>query len=288
MKRLTARGIALAQALRKEGIPVIESYPGAAQDIMNIPRKRAGLEFLEMGLAEFGVTGPFLKAAVSHDELDAITSAIVGALFWSGKFERLGEEEFGDEGLVIPDLEADATQWSSRRVIGISGSLASGKTTLARLLEKRGFAYGRYSAVIETIVRENGRIPSRDILQMEGDRIHRELGQRWLGRKLLSTLSRHGNLVIDGLRFPEDHAFLVELYGPAFLHIHMSASQADRRDRYIARGGTAEEFALASAHDVEARVEELKGLAHYVYTGSALQEHTISEIVLASSASACR
>jgi len=61
MRRLTGRGIRLAGLFRSHGIPVIESYPGAAQDIMNIPRKRAGLEFLEQGLAEFGVSGGFLR-----------------------------------------------------------------------------------------------------------------------------------------------------------------------------------------------------------------------------------
>src|SRR5207302_6513839 len=87
MQNLTARGIRLANALRSMGVPVIESYPGAAQDIMGIPRKRASLEYLKDGLADFGIEGDFITNKVSHDELDAITSAIVGVFFWSGKFE---------------------------------------------------------------------------------------------------------------------------------------------------------------------------------------------------------
>ena len=87
MQRLTERGIRLASHFRALGIPVIESYPGAAQDIMDIPRKRAGLEHLVTGLADFGLKGAFEKNGASHDELDAITSAIVGLFFWSGKFE---------------------------------------------------------------------------------------------------------------------------------------------------------------------------------------------------------
>ena len=39
MQRLTARGIRLAGTLRQRGLPVIESYPGAAQDIMRIPAR---------------------------------------------------------------------------------------------------------------------------------------------------------------------------------------------------------------------------------------------------------
>ena len=42
MQGLTRRGMRLAERLRSMGIPVIESYPGAAQDILGIPRKGAG------------------------------------------------------------------------------------------------------------------------------------------------------------------------------------------------------------------------------------------------------
>ncbi|MBE0616456.1 MAG: DUF429 domain-containing protein, partial [Proteobacteria bacterium] len=50
MQNLTARGIRLAKELRAMGIPVIESYPGAAQDIMDIPRKGQSVELLAFGL----------------------------------------------------------------------------------------------------------------------------------------------------------------------------------------------------------------------------------------------
>ena len=136
MQQLTARGIRLAKELRSKGLPVIESYPGAAQDIMGIPRKRAGLEYLKGGLAAFGISGKFLDAKVSHDEVDAVTSAAVGLFFWSGKFEALGNEE--EEFLIVPDLEIRPGPWRRRAVIGTSGSIASGKTTGARFIETKG------------------------------------------------------------------------------------------------------------------------------------------------------
>ena len=77
MQKLTRRGIQLATKFRKLGIPVIESYPGAAQDILAIPRKRAGLNYLADALAEFGIFDNFTEKQISHDELDAITSSIV-------------------------------------------------------------------------------------------------------------------------------------------------------------------------------------------------------------------
>ncbi len=114
MQRLTARGIKLAGQFRELGIPVIESYPGAAQDIMNIPRKGDGLGYLIKGLHDFGIRGKFFTDKVAHDEVDAITSAVVGLFFWSGKFEALGNDN--EEYLIIPDLEQDSTtcHWDQR------------------------------------------------------------------------------------------------------------------------------------------------------------------------------
>ena len=60
---------------------------GAAQDILDIPRKNKGIEKLASALAEYGIVG---NLAVTHDELDAITSAIVGILYLKGDYEALG------------------------------------------------------------------------------------------------------------------------------------------------------------------------------------------------------
>jgi predicted nuclease with RNAse H fold len=103
MQRLTFRGMQLAKRLRRAGIRVIESYPGAAQDIMQIPRKHAGLPYLKNGLKEFGMKeGKWYKENVSHDELDAITSAIVGLFYLGGMYEGLGNDK--EEYLVIPKI----------------------------------------------------------------------------------------------------------------------------------------------------------------------------------------
>lgn len=149
MQALTARGIRLAKTLRSLGLPVIESYPGAAQDIMNIPRKRASLAQLKGGLGLFGIKGEFLTSRVTHDEVDAITSAVVGIFHWSGKFEALGNDK--EDYLIIPDLDKDADPWRNRRVIGISGPISAGKTTAAHHLESRSFATVQSEVQVITI-----------------------------------------------------------------------------------------------------------------------------------------
>jgi len=188
MQRLTERGMRLAAALRQRGLAVIESYPGAAQDVMGIPRKRASLAMLEDGLAEFGVSGRFLTHPVSHDELDAITSAVVGVFFWSGRFESLGDGE--GEALIIPDLDKFAPQWAEHLVIGISGRIRGGITAIAHHFAATHCAYAAgYSPLNRTRTPEIAWSDSRPI--------------------------------ICPIRRAADRAAMIERYGPAFKHVHL-------------------------------------------------------------------
>jgi dephospho-CoA kinase len=251
----------LAKRFRDLGYPVIESYPGAAQDIMRIPRKRQGLEYLEGGLAAFGVSGPYIKGGVSHDELDAITSAVVGVFFWAAMYERLGRDPLGDEALIIPDLRVDFEARRKRLVIGLSGPLGAGKTTAAKYFEQRGHAYCRYSEVIAKRVAERNATFTRKDLQTEGELVHRQFGQRWLGRELLRSVADNQLLVVDGVRFPADHAFLTEIFGAQFLHLHVVAPTPVRRSRFLLREGDSVDFDSQDHHAVEKETSRLYELA---------------------------
>jgi uncharacterized protein YprB with RNaseH-like and TPR domain/predicted nuclease with RNAse H fold len=100
MRMLTERGIKLARELRAAGLHVIESYPGAAQDILGIPRKKASLLELKWGLSLAGITGEFLATSITHDEVDAITSALVGLFYLAGDYIALGTP--AEEYLIVP------------------------------------------------------------------------------------------------------------------------------------------------------------------------------------------
>jgi predicted nuclease with RNAse H fold/dephospho-CoA kinase len=280
MQRLTARGMMLANHFRSLGVPVIESYPGAAQDIMGIPRKRASLEYLARGLQLFGIDGKFDYKTVTHDELDAITSAIVGQFFWSGKYEGLGNEN--EEYLIIPDLKANVIDWRKRKVIGLSGPIATGKTTAANYIKSLGFEYSRYSQVLKQMLAERGIEASRTSLQEIGDEVNKSPGQRWLCMQLIKMLPERGNLVIDGLRHPDDHAYMVENYGPAFIHVHIESSESNRANRYVADGNTEEEFKIACNHHVEMEIDKLAPLADVIICNDgdiAALEKSVAQLV---------
>lgn len=98
MRMLTSRGINLRKRFESEGLEVIESFPGAIQDLLNMPRKQRGLDRLGNALADFGVTVDRPISALNGDELDAITSALVGIFYVAGDYRAIGDPE---EGLMI-------------------------------------------------------------------------------------------------------------------------------------------------------------------------------------------
>ncbi len=96
MRLLTERGLTLRAKIEAMGYRAVECYPGAAQDVWGIPRQHRDLKGLLIGLREQGVRG--LTKAMTGDELDAVTAALVGRLFLAGRAEMLG----GENGIVIP------------------------------------------------------------------------------------------------------------------------------------------------------------------------------------------
>ena len=128
------------------------------------------------------------------------------------------------------------------------------------------------------MLHERGIKPSRDALQQIGEEVNKQPGQRWLCGELVRRFPTDGDLVIDGLRFPEDHAFLAEKFGPAFLHIHIKVSKRVRLERYLSRGGRKQEFDLANAHLVEANVKKLARLAHVTISNINSMESFLTKI----------
>jgi uncharacterized protein len=112
MRMLTARGLALRRQLEAEGLRTIESYPGAAQDLLGIPRKQGGSERLRRGLLRTGLRGDLERTDLTHDELDGVTCALVGRAYLRGDFFAIGRP---DEGLLIlPSREACLARYCAR------------------------------------------------------------------------------------------------------------------------------------------------------------------------------
>ncbi len=102
MRKLTQRGMKLKGIFNKMGFEVIEVYPGAAQDILKMPRKKAGVEELRKALVGYGFTGDITKKSITDHELDAITCALVAKMYVEGQYEAIGDPE--EVLMILPRL----------------------------------------------------------------------------------------------------------------------------------------------------------------------------------------
>lgn len=91
MRKLTERGMRLRKHFEGRGIEVIETYPGAAQDLLKIPRKNKGIEKLKDGLEKVGLKK--LNDNMTDDELDAVTCALVGKMYLENNYLAIGNPE---------------------------------------------------------------------------------------------------------------------------------------------------------------------------------------------------
>ena len=163
---------------------------------------------------------------------------------------------------------------AGRLTIGVSGPIATGKTTVCRYLEHKGFSYARFSAVIDEMLSHAGLPIDRPHRQAMGEQVNRSPGQRWLSQELMKRIPEDaGQVVIDGLRFPEDHSFLVEWFGTRFLHLHVSAPRDTRERRYIQGGGAAEDFRAAERALTESQHDRMAALAHVIVVNGSNLAH---------------
>lgn len=98
MRMLTARGMRLRAELEWRGFETIESFPGAIQDLLGIPRKQAGVNKLADALVRHGLKFDRPTSGLNGDELDAATSALVGLMYVNGESRAIGDPK---EGLMI-------------------------------------------------------------------------------------------------------------------------------------------------------------------------------------------
>ena len=113
MRLLTARGMRLKERLEQEGFPVVESYPGAAQDIVGLPRKGGGVDRLRRALLGRGFWGTIGRRVTTHDELDAVLCAWVGRLYVQGRAEVIGDPSEGV--MILPRHPGQLRRSAARR-----------------------------------------------------------------------------------------------------------------------------------------------------------------------------
>lgn len=276
MEKLTNRGIKIAKKFRDLGVEVIESYPGVAQDILSIRRKQNGLEHLKNSYKNFGISGDYLtEQKISHDELDAISSALVGLFYLNNQYVALGNDK--ENFLIVPSV---APAPKTRVVIGLTGEIATGKTTLAEYLRfKHGFKSLRYSQMIRKLYSCDD---SRSTLQNIGSDIARSAEkQRQLSLEIIKEIESHPNTnyVVDGLRHKIDFDTLSEHFGERFTLLEIQSTFTNKFHRYNKRSFepiSKEQFQTILYNEAEQDIMSLSMLC-YTYNNFITNNKTLKD-----------
>ena len=158
-----------------------------------------------------------------------------------------------------------------RLVVGITGRIGSGKTTVGRHLEARyGFQYIRYS---EVLAEWRAKDPeSKAELQKVGWEVMAGGMQAELNRRLIARITPDADVAVDGLRHSLDYETLSNSF-PASCRLLFIDSPTRLRFQRLSQKGTYADFAsfvAADSHPVEQQIDSLRASATLVipYEGS--------------------
>jgi|SRR5947209_3882546 len=146
-----------------------------------------------------------------------------------------------------------------RLIVGITGRIGSGKTTVARYLESRyEFQYLRYSAVLEEWRAKDPE--SKTHLQKVGWEVMAGGMQAELNRRLIAQIVPNADVAVDGLRHPLDYETLSNSFSLSFHLLYIDSTPHVRFER-LNKKSKYEDFAsfnAADSHPVEQHIDSLR------------------------------
>ena len=156
-------------------------------------------------------------------------------------------------------------------LIGLVGTLGSGKGVVRGILENKGFKSRVFSDFLKEELKEKGIDINRKNLQDLGNEIRIKEGKNVLAVRLINSLDLNENCVVDGSRNPAE---VEELKKHGFIIISVDAPRKNRFDRLLFRKSekdpkTWEEFLEIEKRDLREdnpagqQVQECMRLADY-------------------------
>jgi adenylosuccinate synthase len=168
----------------------------------------------------------------------------------------------------------------TKRIVLLSGHVASGKTTLVNNLASR---YGFLAYKTVDFIRELKQTESeRAALQAAGDALDSETAGKWVADVLaqrLSNAKEDSSAVIDSVRIRAQCDGVRRAFGPRVVHIHLVAPLDTLAARYGRRDGAIRELSSYDevlANKTEAAVDDLVRIADVVIdTGTSTPEDVV-------------
>ncbi|OYT43248.1 MAG: hypothetical protein B6U88_01510 [Candidatus Aenigmarchaeota archaeon ex4484_56] len=113
-------------------------------------------------------------------------------------------------------------------IIGVSGKIGAGKTTLVRYLSNKGFNILGFSSLLREELKKSGMKETRENYIKLGNNLRKKYGDGYLAEKLAEKI-KEGNYVLDGVRSEGEANILKKKLGKKFILIFIDA---DRNLRY--------------------------------------------------------
>jgi len=89
-------------------------------------------------------------------------------------------------------------------IIGLTGPMASGKSTVVDALKSQGFKHFTLSDIVREECAEQGNEITRDNLMATGQSLREEFGAGILAKRALKKVDESSNWIIDGIRNPAE------------------------------------------------------------------------------------
>ncbi len=156
----------------------------------------------------------------------------------------------------------------AKRIIVLSGPVASGKTTLGdALVERYGFTLQKTHDLIRAAQQTE---LDRGALQLGGDVLDRKTQGRWVADALVRTLldlPTDVTILVDSVRIEAQVKAVRQAFGPRVTHVHLTASLPELTRRYRRRPKRLKElssYEKVRANETERNVDDLKHIADVV------------------------
>lgn len=142
-------------------------------------------------------------------------------------------------------------------IIGITGTFAAGKDTIADYLEKKGFEQYGLSDQIREFARQKGLEPTRDVLRNLGNEIRDKYGPEYLVKTVIEQKATGNRILISGIRQPAEVEYLKQFDN--FILLAVDAPIEMRFERMKKRNRSGDPKTLEELREKEEREMESKG-----------------------------
>ncbi len=163
-------------------------------------------------------------------------------------------------------------------IVGVSGPIGAGKTTVCNIFVKKGFRYVSLSDILREECRKRGLEVNRENLRKLGDDLRRELGKAALA-VLAHERMQEGNWVVDSIRVPEEVQFLkskgahtIGVIAP--LEIRYERVMERKRDGSM----DLKEFEEVDRHDRSLGIDDILRDADYIIVNDGTLEELESNV----------